>query len=109
MDKHILLTTCLLLSPWVAAVDVDPTRPLDSTAQRSAATPNALTLNSILLSEQRRVAVINGVTAQVGDRIANAKVVAIHADRVVIEIGGQRRELTLNKPKIKRAVKRSGK
>ena len=58
----------------------DPTRPARSPKRLSAPTQKAeaeLTLHSVMLSEHRRVAVINGRRVQLGDRAFGADVVEI--------------------------------
>lgn len=74
----------------------DPTRPTDPAAyfgngeQRATAT---WTLQSILSSADRRIAIINGTRVQEGDRIGTARVVSIQPSQVVLNTGD--RTLTL--------------
>ncbi|MCH7867431.1 MAG: hypothetical protein IH881_07010 [Myxococcales bacterium] len=66
----------------------DPTRPPDSSKLEeagvdvSASSPYALT--AILVAKGRRIAVINGQPVQAGDQVANATVVSIFRDKVVL-------------------------
>ena len=56
----------------------DPTRPARSRQTSPSATEEAeLTLQTVMLSENRRVAVINGQRVQLGDRAFGARVVEI--------------------------------
>jgi hypothetical protein len=57
-------------------------------------------LTAILISDQRRVAVIDEATVGVGDVLRDgARISAIQADRVwVVQKNGQWRMLTLSKP-----------
>ncbi len=66
----------------------DPTRPPDfSEVEAMAGTPGAmglagtsrLTLQSILISPTRRIAIVNGERVKEGDEIGTARVVAIRA------------------------------
>ena len=99
----ITLSTTLAL-PALAA-ETDPTRPIDykpaatETGQRSD-----LTLQSLLISKQRKRAVINGRRVTEGDRIGGAKVVAISTGGVIIERNGKRRTLKINNSSVKRAT-----
>jgi len=73
----------------------DPTRPLNYRAQ-SQTTP--LTLNSILIGEDRRLAVINGNHLAERDRIPNTRgitVKRIEAQAVLLEQGDKRWRLSL--------------
>lgn len=76
----------------------DPMRPPHYTAAAKAAQParkaESWTLNSILITAQRRVAVINGQRVEVGAYVGSARVVAIEATQVRMQSG--RRSLTLN-------------
>lgn len=64
-----------------------------------AATPirKTLTLSSILIGKNRKVAIINDKTLVVGERIAKYKLVAIFKDRVqMVSASGKRTELKLD-------------
>ncbi len=65
--------------------------------------PEALTLNSILIAPQRRVAIINQRMLGVGGRILEAQVTEIRADAVVLRRGEQELTLTLDLPTVKRS------
>jgi len=56
----------------------------------------SLRLQGLFYRPTRASVVINSKTLYVGDRIENAKVVAIERDSVVVEWGGEKRVLTLN-------------
>lgn len=96
------LMTSLLVSslPWAAeplnAVKLsDPTRPLQETVPTQRVLP-ALKLNSVLISEQRRLAVINGQTVAEGEQVGGAKVLRISSDRVLLQRAGQPVEIRLH-------------
>ncbi len=75
----------------------DPTQPTDpgnyfgSSENRSG---SSWSLQSILSSPQRRIAVINGTRVKEGDRLGSARVVRIHESYVLLNTGG--RTLTLH-------------
>jgi MSHA biogenesis protein MshK len=74
----------------------DPTRPADPGAYFDGAGKHSnggWSLQSILSSPERRIAIINGTSVREGDRIGNARVVRIQAKKVLLKSGG--RTLTL--------------
>ncbi|QKK02566.1 MAG: GspB domain-containing protein [Pseudomonadota bacterium] len=85
-----------------AAGPPDPTRPPDSAeisawfgAPADGEREQPYRLQSVLISPQRRIAVINGQRVQIGDRLGSARVNAIEPDGVVLEAAGNQRFLTL--------------
>jgi len=98
MDKGLI--AALLLGPGLAGnvhALKDPTQPTDpgnyfgSSENRSG---SSWSLQSILSSPQRRIAVINGTRVKEGDRLGSARVVRIHESHVLLNTGG--RTLTLH-------------
>lgn len=81
----------------------DPTRPPgpeEIRAWRDEASGQARAawrLESVLISERRRVAVINGHTVGVGDTVDQARVTAISPGGVRLEADGESVELTLER------------
>jgi MSHA biogenesis protein MshK len=75
----------------------DPTRPSYAQGEGGAdgvsTAVHGLTLQSILIGPQRRLAVINGQRVAIGERVGDATVAAIRADAVVVRRAGG--ELTL--------------
>ena len=67
----------------------DPTRPYKAVEQSAAATPRFV-VNAIIVSADRRVAVVNGRRVAVGGSIDDATVIAIEKDLLVLETGGKR-------------------
>ena len=82
----------------------DPTKPPQH--RKSAQQPAAITrysLDSILVSDSRRIAVINGISTAVGERVGNATVKRIARDRVLLELNGKTQTLVLDSaPSIRR-------
>lgn len=95
------VTTALVgfASVSVQAVN-DPTRPSYYQSDKAKAIP--LLLSSVLWSDQRRVAIINGKALSEGDVIADATVVKIEKQQVRINQNGVLVDLILRRPSIKR-------
>jgi MSHA biogenesis protein MshK len=95
-----------VLAVPLAAMDLaDPTRPPDSlraVAPPASEEPGALRLRSILVSPERRVAVISGRRVQVGDRIGGADVVSISSTTVQLRGPGGRVTLSLWAGRVRR-------
>lgn len=89
--------------PATKAVIGDPMRPsyLGASRGNSTAAAPSWRVESIVVSPQRRVAVINGRSLGVGDYIQGARVAAIDAYAVTLDINGKRRQLTLTDARIK--------
>lgn len=106
MNRKLLPAIALsgaLVLPALAAEN-DPTRPIDyKPATRAVGNVSGLTLQSLLIAQQRKHAVINGQRVKEGDRVSGAKVLQITAEGVVVEHSGKRRTLKLNTVDIKRA------
>ncbi|XOZ33294.1 hypothetical protein ACMDCT_13950 [Halomonadaceae bacterium KBTZ08] len=82
----------------------DPTRPPSvSTASGSASPESGFRLDSVLIGDQRRRAVINGTVLATGGQLGDATLVRIGVDRVLIEVDGQQYTLELDSaPSIRR-------
>ncbi|MGB5537245.1 MAG: general secretion pathway protein GspB [Thiogranum sp.] len=99
MDRK-LIGALLLLGPGLAGsvhALKDPTQPTDPGSYFGSAESragNSWSLQSILSSPQRRIAVINGTRVKEGDRIGSARVVRIHDSHVLLNTSG--RTLTLH-------------
>lgn len=102
----ILLVSGAMLGALPISVEAlrDPTRPpADPTLSRPAENHAAehWQLSSILISPQRRIAVINGRSLQVGQSLAGARVLSIEADQVVLRQGERTHILRLNSHHLK--------
>ncbi|MFO7787151.1 MAG: Type II secretory pathway component [Halospina sp.] len=82
----------------------DPTRPSSVSTEESSVSPvRRFQLDSILVGDQRRRAVINGISLAKGGQLRDATLVRIGMDRVLIEIDGQQYTLELDSaPSIRR-------
>ncbi len=86
----------------------DPMRPsyLSTSSSTSVNRAPSWRVESIVVSPDRRIAVINGQSLAVGDRIQGARVMAIDAYAVTLDIDGKRRQLTLTDARIKTQAER---
>ena len=97
MRRYILFVTALIVcfAASQAAVAVaglrDPTRPY-SPRQPVTGASSSFVVTAVFISSRRNVAIVNGKRVSVGDRINGAAVVAIHDDRVRLDLNG--REVT---------------
>jgi MSHA biogenesis protein MshK len=75
----------------------DPTRPPGAAAMASPDAPQAteLQLQTILLSPQRKLAVINGQTVKIGERVGDATLVTISETGVVLKRGEETQTVRL--------------
>ena len=89
----------------------DPTRPADAAgSKRTSAKPasrNALTLQTVVISPQRRTAVISGRVMVPGDRISGYTLTAIHEAEVVMTGPKGTRTLQLY-PAVKKVASTTG-
>ena len=101
MRRTILLTALALLltggADLAAAEEAlrDPTRPYSPLQGSRAAAPRFV-VNAIIISPERRVAIVNGRRVTVGGSLGGATVVAIKKDELILEIGGKRITARLN-------------
>lgn len=72
----------------------DPTRPY-AAKQRLAVVAPSFKVNAIIVSADRRVAIVNGRRVVTGGSVDGATVVAIEKDRVIFEKDGKRMTGTL--------------
>jgi len=95
------ILSCLLNNAVANNKLSDPTKPINywtwyssekNTAYKKSST---LKLQSILISENRKTAIINGKTAIVGSNINGANIIAINNNNVVIHHDGRDKTLRL--------------
>lgn len=96
----------MLLGAAAAAQDLgDPTKPTAITTHGGAAGESAgprWRLQSTLVADTRRLAVINGKTVRPGERIDGATVVEVRSDGVLLDFEGQRMEIRLLQTGVRR-------
>jgi MSHA biogenesis protein MshK len=82
-----------------ATVLPDPTRPPLPAAAAPAPglpeAPGAYAVASIIVGPGRRIALVNGRQVHEGSTVGGARVVQIDRDGVVLDVGGQRRRLSV--------------
>jgi len=100
MKTAIAVVLLIAMLPGLAPA-ADPTRPPTDAEVRawlgaggSGRADSDLQLQSVLVSDSRRIAIINGERLRPGDRIAGARIKDIEFGRVVIERG--ERTITLH-------------
>lgn len=102
MREIISTFAILLLSAGISTVCLadeilrDPTRPYLPEARELAARPG-YTLNAVIVSAERRVAIVNGQRVGVGGTVDGATVVAIEKTELILEKDGKRISIGLNK------------
>jgi len=73
----------------------DPTRPYTAAERRMASSPRFV-VNAIIVSDDRRVAIVNGRRVGVGSSVGGATVIAIEKSQLILEIGGKQITARLN-------------
>jgi len=73
----------------------DPTRPYTATERRAAAAPRFV-VSAIIVSNDRRVAIVNGQRVGVGGSVDNATVVSIEKQKLVLETNGKQMTIGLH-------------
>lgn len=105
----VLFSDCTLAGAIGVGELPDPTRPLGGRAAAPARAPAPVqpapdVLQSILVSPQRRLAVISGRMVGVGDRVGDSEVVEILPYEVVLQRSGQQVRMRLMSRLNKQAV-----
>ncbi|MBI3222453.1 MAG: hypothetical protein HYZ46_05155 [Nitrosomonadales bacterium] len=102
MADHLItyLLAVPLLTAWCAQAEVlpDPTRPPSSEkvhATAADAEPKTAALQSIILSRNRRAAIIDGETVELGGLHGDARLLEVNEGSVVLSGAQGRRVLTL--------------
>ena len=107
------------VKPSTLVALADPTRP-DFSQQSSTEKPkpvkkkrkkkknpvSSLSLQQTLVSRNRKIAIINGKTMTIGNKIRGAKLVRINNDHVVLTYEGKQYTLNLTSPSAIKEVKR---
>lgn len=102
MFKILILLTAVTFNAFIAAPLLalnDPTKPMGF-GEKAAERVN-FTLNSILFSADRQVAIINGKAVLEGEQISGAKVVSISRSAVVLNQRGRVITLKATRPLIR--------
>lgn len=75
----------------------DPTRPYKAVVA-GVSKPSGYLVNAIIVSAERRVAIVNGQRVGVGGDIGDAKVLEINSDHLVLQKDGKRITAALRTP-----------
>lgn len=79
-----------------AVPGADPMRP-DTLRSVSFTQAAQYRVNAIIVSDERRIAIVNGNRVRVGDSINQATIIAITKGEVVIDVNGVEQTLRVNK------------
>lgn len=101
-DRLIYLIVATLFSMHVIAEELlDPTRPPDSlsapviTPASGAIAIQPLRLQSIIISKNRRVAIIDGEAVELGENYGDAKLIEVNEGSVILQGAQGRQVMTL--------------
>ncbi len=94
----LLILSCGAHSVFAETDLRDPTRPITYSIVEGEEINRGMKLHSVLISSQRKVAVINGKTVKENEWVGDAKIIRISPGLVVIEHQGERQQLTLRNP-----------
>jgi len=100
-DRLTNLVIVVLLTTSICSVCLadeylrDPTRPYSAKQARAASAPRFV-VNAIIVSAERRVAIVNGQRVGVGGSVGNATVVSIEKDQLVLETNGKQMSIRLH-------------
>ena len=84
--------------PALAENMPDPTKPPARFAAPTDDAASGPVLQSVLISPNRRIAIISGKTVKIGDKFGDAVVASIQDNRVVLRSGSNQEVLTLYPP-----------
>lgn len=95
--KMMLLLAALTANAAAAEALSDPMRPPVVVAPQAdvSSTPTGPILQSVMISPQRRAAIIGGQTVTIGGKFGNARVIKISESEVVLESDGKLQTLSL--------------
>lgn len=96
-NRIIIALFAMTIIPPVFAADApiaDPMRPPTATIGAAASGAPQWHVTGILVSQGRRLAMVNNRLLGVGDRVNGARIKAIYANAVELDIGG--RAITVN-------------
>ncbi len=93
-----LLICMLLCAANTASALTDPTKPSNYIVQSKQPT---YVLESILYSDERKVAVINGKALVEGDKLGSAEILSISKEQVRVKLGNRMSVLKLQRQSIR--------
>ncbi|MEM7540263.1 MAG: hypothetical protein AAF384_01630 [Pseudomonadota bacterium] len=109
MKQLSTLVLCLLSADSVVlAALTDPTQPprahLASVARIQQKQVGGFVLSGVKITEEKRVAILNGQIVGVGDRVANSTVLEIHPSFVVIDYLNDERTVRLLAKQVRQPI-----
>lgn len=82
--------SCYLISSNASGAELrDPTRPYRAVAP-GASVPAGFSVNAIIISAERRVAIVNGRRVGIGGVVDGARIVEINRDHLILQKDGKR-------------------
>jgi hypothetical protein len=89
VPKYFVSLLSLLLASAVLADELrDPTRPYSVEAVQPGNTPTFV-VNAIFVSQERKIAIVNGIRVGVGDTVSGATVTDIQKSQLVLAYRGR--------------------
>lgn len=98
-----ILCALMAMAAPLGAELADPMRPGSHETRPAVSGPHWV-LQSTLVSDSRRLAVVNGDIVRVGDRIAGARVLSIQFGEIWLERRGRRFRLGLTPTEVKKVT-----
>lgn len=109
--KFTVLAAMVFMTPAYADLQ-DPTRPPNASLTGSSAesdmADNKIFLSTILISPERRVAVINGKALRKGDQVGAGQIIKINPSEVVLKVGKDTEILSLLPKALKLRTRKAG-
>ena len=99
VGKQIVLTALLMnVATATLAEELfrDPTRPYIA-RPTYASVPSRFKVNAIIVSDDRRLAIVNGRRVGIGDSVGGATVTAIKKHELTLDVAGEARTLRLKR------------
>jgi len=112
LNNRYLATLLLSMTAKAAMADrlMDPTQPAHARPENTGETLQAVRVEAILQSGERRLAIINGKVVRAGDRVGSIHILEVNADGVRYSRGGETNiaRLTAKPMQVRHNVQRSG-
>jgi hypothetical protein len=99
----LILALSANITVFAAAQDdlKDPTRPLGFIESEHAGVQTEFVLNSVIVTDTGRTAVINGTRVNEKQMVNGAEVISIESGRVVMKIEGRLQELKVHSTRVR--------
>ena len=101
MSERLLCAAALAMIWLLGAADTgelkDPMRPIGPDADQPVAVERRFELTATLISDERRVAIINGVPLSVGEAVNGAEIISIEPSSVELRAGSRTFRVSLGR------------